>query len=478
MEINKHIGLTIDDCFEVLQNADKDQQYDKESISFEIKHLSDTPQGFVGEHFILTINYKSQGQEINESKSNKFFLKNLNGTSDIIRMMDESLNAYEREAFLYHTFLKEGEAMGIDISFAPKGYFARPRFLIMEDISKTGFCTGNKLQQMTISKCRAVLDELAKFHMFVVIYEYEKRKVNKSYSFANDRRDFILENLQKDGKANVYERWFQPTMDGLLATIDLLSDEDCKDGIEKEVFKRRLRQYLVHFYDDLTPKKDDLCCLLHNDLWCNNIMFQYPLTTEASDFNVNNTVRSKDLSSADPIDCKLIDYQLLSYGSPAADVMRLLHMNTRQMIRDKHREELLQYYFQRTIQILQDYGLNANNLSNWTWDIFSSTCDRIELATKLRCTAARCMTLMPESISVNWLQKPDGHERVLFTDRIPIMLEAYTVKSESGDLYQRVIGEDIRELWRMLKERSLKQNDDVIDENAVVILMNSLKQCS
>lgn len=456
MDCNKYIGLTIDDCVEILQNANKDQQYDKESISFDIKPLSDTLQGFGAEHFILTIIYKTQGQKLKESKNSKFFLKNSNGNSDLIVMMTESMNAYEKEAFLYNNFFKEGEGMGMDCSFAPKGYFARPSFLIMEDVSPSGYRTGNKLQPLDVGQCRAVLDALAKFHMFVVIYEYEKRKINIDYSLANVHKDIVSERVQKDGKADVVERSFQGTMDGLLATIDLLSEED---GIDKDMFKIRLNAYLrgdgylTDFYDDLKPKKGDLCCLLHNDLWCNNFMFLYPPTSDGSDSSENNIDGSTGVAGADPIDCKLIDYQLLSYGSPALDVMRTIHTNTRKETRDKHKEELLRHYFQSTIQCLEKYGLSPDKLSNWTWDIFSSTCNRVELAIKLRSIAGRSMTFQPGSIWAKRAQEPDVIERMLFSERVAIMQESYTDTTESGELYRTIIDEDMHELWKMLSKR-------------------------
>lgn len=442
-KVTQHMGVTIDDCLKVLQSANKEEQYDKESISFEIKPLSDTAKGFGGEHFILTISYKTI---TNESKAQKFFLKNTDTENKFTAFMIESLNGYEKEAFLYDTFAKECATMGIDFSFAPAGYFTRPHFLVMEDISLGGFRTAHTHRQMDLGQCRSALDALAKFHMSIVIYEYEKRKINTSYSLAKERPEIVLERVERDGKMNLVERMVMGSMDGLLAIIDALSEEDVKSGIDKHVFKKRVKLFMENFYDTVTPKDGDLCCLLHNDLWINNIMFLYPPTAD----DENNSHDGATHIDVDPIDCKLIDFQILSYGCPAVDVMRTIYTNTRKELRDQHKVELLRHYYQRTIECLEKYGMDPTCLKNWSWEIFAASCERVELIVKMRCIAARSLTFLPQDVAAKWFHKPNGQELLLFTERAASMLESYTSKTPGGDLYRTIIGEDIRELWTML----------------------------
>ncbi len=70
-----------------------------------------------------------------------------------------------------------------------------------------------------------------------------------------------------------------------------------------------------------------LLTITHGDFWSNNMMF------------------SHDGATGLPTSIKLIDFQMMGRGHPAADICYFLHINTDRDFRREHLQGLLRDYF-------------------------------------------------------------------------------------------------------------------------------------
>lgn len=109
----------------------------------------------------------------------------------------------------------------------------------------------------------------------------------------------------------------------------LLEINVVRDAVHKEypgtIYEEKLRKFTDdHYYDrmiDLTHRNGRYSVLGHGDCWIMNFLLKY--------------------TNDKPIHAKMIDFQLLRYGSPALDLAFFFYSCTTQKLREAHYDSLL-----------------------------------------------------------------------------------------------------------------------------------------
>ncbi|XP_076239248.1 uncharacterized protein LOC143182242 isoform X2 [Calliopsis andreniformis] len=171
-----------------------------------------------------------------------------------------------------------------------------PAILIMENLTTKGFIMKDRLKGMSLEHCRLVIERIAMYHAgSVAIFEENLGMIE----------------WFKDGgvlSSTCPKSYLKLTEVSLLRIgkeIQTWADKECAESGKKlikladTVQERCLN---VYKYDS-----DELCVLNHGDCWINNIMF-------------------RENEKGEPIDLRLVDYQMAVYSSPAIDLLYFLNI--------------------------------------------------------------------------------------------------------------------------------------------------------
>lgn len=402
-----HALVTEEDCVNVLNNylIRKDWTLS----SYTVNRLSDKIEGFLGEHFIVKIEYNTTDGEANQ----RFFLKVLNGSSKFVFEMTQDINAYEKELFFYEKLIPELHTYGADISFAPREFLCRPYLVVLEDMSTYGFKTIEKQTPFDMAHSKVALKTLAKFHSASIAYEAKRQKADPNYSLLKQHPEIFTDKVFSH-EENAATKWLKSSIKGVFGIIANMPETG---KVSNDTFITKLGEFMDSIADSVEPSTSTTCAVLHGDLWSNNVLFRY--------------------EDERPVESVLIDFQILKYGVPAMDVVQLLISNTRKQFRTEHLNNLLNYYYDEFSFFIEEHSLDAKDLLSR--EDFLATCQEVTVPCTIQAMVDRATTFLFEDKLVPLLGDDAALEEFFFDKIGDTIMESY----ETDQLFREIITADI-----------------------------------
>ncbi|XP_045450617.1 uncharacterized protein LOC123659447 [Melitaea cinxia] len=193
--------------------------------------------------------------------------------------------------------------------------------IILENLTKKGFRTYEKMEDISITYAQLAVKEIAKFHALNFVIESKMPEY-----FSNKIK--VLKNLFS------FDDDWKGLMRNICAHVGSLYDTDVKKRIEKFYFK--LVEKLPKYCNDQTTVR---CTLIHGDYKKNNLL-----------------IRSQD---GDAVEMIPIDYQLINYGCPILDFFLFIFSSTDREFRKKHLNYLKELYFETLSSFLKYFNMDV-----------------------------------------------------------------------------------------------------------------------
>ena len=216
------------------------------------------------------------------------------------------------------------------------------QMLVFEDVSEQSFKMMDRRLGLDLDHARLVIVKLAKLHACSrIVYEAEPTLF-----------DLMMEGCISDDPK---KQTFLPYYRRCVGQVMRLVQQWNKDGRWNSILGKldKLQDKIIPYGCDVYHRRDDCFNVLnHNDIWVNNMMFQFEQGTGVKDV-------------------LLLDYQLSFYGSPGIDLNFLLYGSLQPEVRKLHLMELVQVSFSGTkmeFKIIQNDPLLA--LSHYApWNV-------------------------------------------------------------------------------------------------------------
>lgn len=276
--------------------------------NFTIKPAVESGNNYCTQLYRVKLNY----QRGNDNHSKSLIIKAPLDEGSLAKPIIDEIGLLKTEYIMYKEILPEIYAISKH-QFGPKCYFCkRDDVLVMDDLTEDGYVMCDRLQQLDVNHCRTFIVTLAKYHATTVALHKKNPNLveaNGTHPMYNGTTELKMITYHETMKRNAFLTILQKLngMEDLIETIQTHGDN--------------LRDALVKVFID----GGSVNVLNHGDCWNNNIMFKY---TESGEI----------------FDCKLIDFQIRSYGTPAVDLLYFLFSSAKNEVRRDHMEELLQLY--------------------------------------------------------------------------------------------------------------------------------------
>ncbi|XP_072393453.1 uncharacterized protein [Diabrotica undecimpunctata] len=259
-------------------------------------------------------------------------------TSELFRENFNIQVTFKNEVAMYQTvvpilqsFQKESGVKNV-FNCVPRFYGARINLdggqqvdsdavLILENLFANGYTNVNRLQGFNLESIKLILKDLAEFHAVPLALKLKRPEV-----FERDIKkycnDFVF-------NSQFHSLFWNPTKSIILEKKKLAPI------VEKIKFIGQVER---------TAVREPFATLVHADLWCNNSMQK---------FGPDGTA----------IENKFLDFQFLSYGSPASDFLFLVLTSTETNILVKNFDELIQFYHTHFVQTLEELQCDSTPFS-------------------------------------------------------------------------------------------------------------------
>lgn len=305
-------------------------------VDFSINPFSDNVDGFNSEHFLLEVNTKTNGKQT-------FFVKYFPSRFQFQKRFAEDAGTFSKEITVYEeVFRKFGKVAGFDSSFAPKYYFGRDKNLVVfENLSEKGFAVTKQpnLNELDLIHVKLPLEALAKLHAGSIAYEETKsREMNTKYRLSDDYDVHLKEPLFRKDETFLGYRWCQTSLECLISLIDVFPQEK----LLKDEFRKGLIKLFEESLETMEPNPNMRNVLCHGDMWGKNVLYRY--------------------ENGNPVECKLVDFQLIRYMVPAHDVLQWIYIACSPEMRKYHLDHLLEFYYSCLKKELENMNFVAEDV--------------------------------------------------------------------------------------------------------------------
>ncbi|XP_055321909.1 uncharacterized protein LOC129577979 [Sitodiplosis mosellana] len=213
--------------------------------------------------------------------------------------------------------------------------------IILEDLRPQEFKLWNKVKTSPIENVRLAMREIAKFHGISIAMKDQKPEEFAEFEKYTDIFRFFFESKNmRDMVRGSYEQ-----------AVALLKSQDHKN------IMLDLKENFMDYFENILNEKSAnyLGVICHGDFWNNNILYRF----------------NKDGAAED---IRLLDWQVIRFGSPAIDLLYNLFTSTDKALRDKEYDNLLQFYHKSLSRTVQLLGSNPDEL--FTFDDLQSELKR------------------------------------------------------------------------------------------------------
>ncbi|XP_073822387.1 uncharacterized protein [Musca autumnalis] len=303
------------ECLQVVKNClNLPNDSDFELLGYKIVKPSSDLVGFMGEYYKLQVEIKEKNSDA--VKILKFFVKSIPVTNTVYRDECERKGFFRKESRIYADILPNIQRYAAADLF-PKSYLIRSDILVLEDFSlpEKGFMQLAANETYTTKHFQLCLHLLARLHAASIAWE-----TNEAFNIGEKFKDVLFE-MQLTTK----NEWY---ITGIKAAIYLAQHHPNYQYPEAQKFiNEQLYKIFINMEEFSNPSATQRNVFCHRDSWNSNIFWKY------------------DPASQEPLECRIVDFQLTRYSPPAIDVLNFLYNNFENSHRrDKEVPELLKYY--------------------------------------------------------------------------------------------------------------------------------------
>ncbi|XP_018321115.1 uncharacterized protein LOC108734178 [Agrilus planipennis] len=316
-------------------------------LSYTIEPLTSAGDNYGSEVQLITL--QLQDKSTNRIKETKVVAKRA-PESEFIKKLFNTPVTFRKEVKFYQEVLpalrRFQNENGVDdlLTFVPKYYGGRltlqvhseeadnDAIFLLENLKVSGFRNEDRLVGFDLETSIVILDCLAKLHGTVLAFKTKKPEEFQKIVMPALEYPFTEIPLNTEAMKKLLDDIINA---GIAADSSLAKKS-------KEIYEKLMKSMKIRYSP---PKPNEIfATMCHNDFWVNNIMVK----------------RSGEGSF---VQCKVLDFQITQYGSPAKDVFFFLMSSTKRSVKEDHFETLCRHYFNTLMEVLEMFSVDTTSFS-------------------------------------------------------------------------------------------------------------------
>lgn len=389
---------------EIREILKKDSKFFGDYESHEVKPLSDKPIGFLADHFILRIHFKSS------SIVKDFFLKAVpKSVEKRVEYLDET-GFFAKEVKVYQSLIPD-LVKHSSLSWAPECYLAKDGHFIIMEILQDFKINSTPNLVFDLEHLKVASSALAVFHASSLILEHKSgRKIAECYA------EMLEENAYPQTPGHVRQQGLENAIEVLMELVKLIPKFRASPKLNEILakFPNCLRK--IYKFVETSDRFKNV--VSHGDLWANNFMFKY--------------------DGEKPIECKFIDFQLARYSPPAFDLAQLVYLNSTKEFREQHIDDVLNIYCDTFEMELTRVKIDPSVLPRT--EILESF-KEFHLGGLIEAAVFGHLTLLPPTLSTSIMSSSEEYDKFINQSRVKTCLKAF-----KEDYYRERLTEILTEI--------------------------------
>lgn len=206
--------------------------------------------------------------------------------------------------------------------------------LLLENLKTVGYSTSECMVGFDLQTATVLVNNLAIFHAVPLAIKIKKPDFFKVKILPNLRSEVSFSETPDEIKAG--------SLDKMIVVAE--KNEHCLP------LPHNFRKYLVNgqrAFEHGPKVREPFATIGHSDYWTNNILVKY---------ENDGTIKTK-----------MLDFQVMDYGSPARDLIFLLYSSVQSSTVSEHYDELINIYYTAFINTLKLFNCDV---SPFTFDAF------------------------------------------------------------------------------------------------------------
>ncbi|XP_071450073.1 uncharacterized protein [Hetaerina americana] len=197
--------------------------------------------------------------------------------------------------------------------------------VLLEDLLAAGYRMESRMVGLDLEKSRVVMRCLGKMHAFS--YSLQQKDPVTFQSLTKLTQETYLTPEAKGNQASVFQENAQNATAVIKERWPEVADQ-LAGRLKEGLFKLMLKS---------VSARDRYSVINHGDVWINNLLFRH--------------------SDEEGWEAKFVDYQMVRYCSPAADLSYFLMTSVERKTREVHFDDLLKEYHGTMVQWLDHFGV-------------------------------------------------------------------------------------------------------------------------
>lgn len=206
--------------------------------------------------------------------------------------------------------------------------------ILLENLRVSGYGIGNRFEGFDLKTSEAVVATLARLHSVALALKIKEPAIFKE-------KVLPLIGMRLKGFSDIPADIKKGVQDALM---DILEKNE-----EIVPYTKKIREYMnigEKTFEEGTEAREPFATICHNDFWVNNIMIK---------------------NEEDEIKVKMLDFQIVDYGSPARDLVFFLYTSVQTPVITENYFRFVQLYYKTFIETLQLFDCD---ISPFTFEAF------------------------------------------------------------------------------------------------------------
>lgn len=271
----------------------------------------------------------------------------------------------------------------------------------MENLTDLGYFVEEK--PFDLDQCTSLLKTMAGLHTSSIAYEENKSKNGSIYRLCEEFKAELEGSSFNFNEGHPRKKWTENSMKAIADCFLLLPGRKNRHAVVENLWNF----YHKNLPEHIKPSNTFRNVIIHDDLWCNNIMMR-------------NLPGGK-------IESVMVDFQMVRCAPPAFGLLTFLYLNLEKNLLRANKEKLEDKYYEFFCNNMEEHKIDPKSIMSKV--TFKESLQAYKLTALLQAAVFGTLSFISSSLSNTIISNEGVFEEFAFTDRSKYLTKEFKENS-------------------------------------------------